>query len=260
MHWSPCNARLSQSHERAKLMYKELAPCPVLTPHPMPTQPVIPPLQPGDRLTRAEFERRLDAMPESVKAELIEGRVYISPPAFEEHHGIPHMAVNVLIGNYWVGTPGVVASDNSSLRLVLGNLPQPDTYLRVLPSHGGRTRRSPEGYIEGAPELVAEIAASSASYDLHEKLEAYRRNGVNEYLVWRTYENKLNWFILRSGHYQELAARSDGILCSEAFPGLWLDAAALLRLDLARVKHVLEQGVRSPEHAAFAARLASAGR
>jgi Uma2 family endonuclease len=230
----------------------------VLTPQSSPTKPAIPPLQPGDRLTREEFERRLEAMPESVKAELIEGRVYMPPPAYEEHHGIPHMAVNTVVGIYWIATAGVVASDNSSLRLDLGNLPQPDTYLRILPSHGGRTHRSAEGYIEGAPELVAEIAASSASYDLHEKLEAYRRNGVNEYLVWRTYENQLTLFILRSGRYQELPARPDGILCSEAFPGLWLDPAALLRLDLSRVKDVLEQGIRSPEHAAFSARLASA--
>lgn len=156
----------------------------VLTPHPATTKPAVPPLQPGDRLTREDFERRAEAMPEWVKAELIEGRVYTPRPAFEEHHGIPHMAVNFVIASYWVATPGVIASDNSSLRLDLSNLPQPDTYLRVLPSHGGRTHRSPKGYIEGAPELVAEIAASSASYDLHEKLEAYRRNGVNEYLVW----------------------------------------------------------------------------
>lgn len=230
----------------------------VLIPQSTPTKPAIPPLQPGDHLTREEFERRLDAMPESVKAELVEGRVYMPPPAYEEHHGIPHMALNVVIGSYWIATPGVVASDNSSLRLDMRNLPQPDTYLRVLPSHGGRTRRSPEGYVEGAPELVAEVAASSASYDLHEKLEAYRRNGVNEYLVWQTYENKLTWFILRGARYQELPTRSDGVLCSEAFPGLWLDAAALLRLELPRVKDVLEQGIRSPEHASFVAKLAAA--
>lgn len=232
----------------------------VVTPRSVPKTPELPPLQPGDRLARAEFERRLDAMPESVKAELIEGRVYMPPPAFEEHHGSPHMAVNIVIGNYWAATPGVIASDNSSLRLDMGNLPQPDTYLRILQSHGGRTYRSPEGYIEGAPELVAEVAASSASYDLHDKLEAYRRNGVNEYLVWRTYENKLNWFILRAGRYQELAARSDGVLCSEAFPGLWLDPTALLRLDLPKLKDVLEQGTRSPEHAAFVASLTSSAK
>lgn len=230
----------------------------VLTPQSVPTKPAITPLQPGDRLTREEFERRLDAMAESVKAELIEGRVYMRPPAFEENHGTQHMAVSFVIGNYWVATPGVVASDNSSLRLDLGNLPQPDTYLRILPGYGGRTRRSPEGYIEGAPELVAEVAASSASYDLHEKLEAYRRNGVDEYLVWQTYENQLAWFVLHGGRYQELSARSDGVLCSEAFPGLWLDAAALLRSDLPSVKDVVDQGIRSPEHAAFAAKLALA--
>lgn len=232
----------------------------LVTPRSMAAKPPLPPLEPGDRLTRDEFERRLEAMPDDVRAELIEGRVYMPPPSFEEHHGTPHMAVNVLLGNYWWATPGVIAAIDSSLRLDMGNLPQPDTYLRILPSHGGRTRRSPEGYIEGAPELVVEVAASSASYDLHEKLQAYLRNGVNEYCVWRTYEDVVSWFVLRGGRYEPLEPRSDGVFCSEAFHGLWVDPAALVRLNLPKLKEVAEEGLQSPEHAAFIAKLASLAR
>jgi hypothetical protein len=43
----------------------------------------IPPLENGDRLTRAEFMRRYAAMPE-VKAELIEGVVYV--PSYRLAH------------------------------------------------------------------------------------------------------------------------------------------------------------------------------
>ena len=38
------------------------------------------PLENGDRLTRAEFERRYAAMPRLKKAELIEGIVYVPSP------------------------------------------------------------------------------------------------------------------------------------------------------------------------------------
>lgn len=232
----------------------------VATPRSLPRKAAAPPLQPGDRLSREEFERRVEEMPESAKVELIDGRVYMPPPAYEEHHGSPHMAVNFFIASYWMTTPGVIAADNSSLRLDMKNLPQPDTYLRILESHGGRTCRTKAGYIEGAPELVVEVAASSVSYDLHDKLEAYRRNGVNEYIVWRTYENAINWFVLGSARYKPLLPKSNGVLCSKVFPGLWLDVPALLRLDLARVRDVLAQGVASSEHADFVAKLASAAK
>ena len=230
----------------------------VVTPRRAPASP--PPLQPGDRLSREEFERRVEAMPESAKIELIDGRVYMPPPAYEEHHGSPHMAVNFFIASYWLATPGVIAADNSSLRLDMKNLPQPDTYLRVLESHGGRTHRAEPGYIEGAPELVVEVAASSVSYDLHDKLEAYRRNGVNEYVVWRTYEKAINWFVLGGARYKMQSPKSNGVLCSKVFPGLWLNVPALLRLDLAGVREVLDQGIASSEHAAFVSKLASASK
>ena len=62
-------------------------------------------------------------------------------------------------------------------------------------------------------------------------------------------------------HYPKLKARyfdaADDILRSETFPGLWLDPAALLRRDRKRLLGVLREGLRSPEHAAFAARLGS---
>lgn len=46
----------------------------------------IPPLENGDGLSRAEFERRYDAMPELKKAELLEGIVYMAAPV--SHQGL----------------------------------------------------------------------------------------------------------------------------------------------------------------------------
>jgi Uma2 family endonuclease len=107
----------------------------------------------------------------------------------------------------------------------------------------------------GAPDLAAEVAASSVSYDLHDKLNAYARNGVREYVVWRVYDQEIDWFVLHQGRYEPLPPAADGILRSSVFPGLWLDAAAMLRGDLAAVLDVVQRGLHSPEHAEFAAGL-----
>ena len=105
---------------------------------------------------------------------------------------------------------------------------------------------------------MAEVTASTASYDLHDKLESYRRNGVREYLVCRVLDRQIDWFVLREGAYERLAPAPDGSLRSTVFPGLWLDPAALMRGDLPAVLALVQQGLASPEHAEFAARLGQA--
>jgi Uma2 family endonuclease len=228
---------------------------PSSNPPPPSSGPAILPLEPGDRLTREEFERRYDAMPRLKKAELIEGVVYMPSPVRHRRHGQPHFRLICWLGVYEAGTLGVEGGDNGTIRLGLDNDPQPDAYLLIDPARGGQARISADDFIELGPEFVAEVAASSAGYDLHTKLQVYRRHGVREYLVWRVLEGQVGWFVLRSGQYEALAPNPDGVLSSEVFPGLWLDAAALVRGDMPRVLAVEQQGLASPEHAAFVERL-----
>jgi len=163
--------------------------------------PRIPELQPGDHLTVEEFERRYQAMPHLKKAELIEGVVYMPSPVSDVEHAGPHFNMIGWLSLYQAFTPGIQGGDNSSLRLPLGlNMLQPDAYLRILPEYGGRARVGVDKYVHGAPDLVGEIAASPASYDLHEKLQAYQRNGAREYVVWRTQDETIDWFISRGGN------------------------------------------------------------
>ena len=218
------------------------------------------PLATGDRLTRDEFERRYASMPEMKKAELIEGVVYMPSPVSDDYHGRPHLDLATWIGVYIAGTPGVRGGDNSTLRLDMDNEPQPDLLLRIDPDARGQTRTSEEGYVEGAPELVVEVAASSASYDLHDKKNACRRNGVQEYLVRRVLDEEVDWFVLREGRYELLEPDDQGVLRSEVFPGLWLDAPALIGGDLSAVFERLQEGLAGEEHAAFVKRLEEAGR
>lgn len=220
-----------------------------------PTGSSVPPLQMGDRLTRAEFERRYSAHPEIKKAELIEGIVYVPSPARHKQHGLPHFDAIGWLWFYRSATPGVEGSDNATLRLDFENEPQPDALLRLPPELGGRSTLSADDYLEGVPELIVEIAASSASYDMNQKKQVYARNGVPEYLVFLAYERRVVWYALREGVYVELEPDENGVLRSEIFPGLWLQPDALIEGDMAKVLAVLQQGLASPEHAAFVEQL-----
>jgi Uma2 family endonuclease len=221
------------------------------------SSPVIhlPPLESGDRLTRPEFERRYHAMPHVKKAELIEGVVYVPSPLRFEPHARPHGHLITWLGVYEAFTARVKMGDNPTVRLDLDNEPQPDAVLLIDEVVGGRSHLSEDGYIEGAPELVAEVAASSAAYDLYDKKTAYRRNGVQEYIVWQVLDQKLDWFVLREGEYCPQSVDDKDILRSEVFPGLWLAVSALLAGDMATVLAVVQEGLQSSDHAAFVQKL-----
>jgi Uma2 family endonuclease len=214
-----------------------------------------PPLENGDRLTRAEFERRYDAMPHLKKAELLDGVVYMPSPVRQAAHSDPHSVVVGWLVVYRAATPGVLSGDNGSVRLDDDNMPQPDAYLFVDRSRGGQAIIDEDDYVAGAPELVAEVASSSVSYDLGVKLEVYRRHQAREYLVWRVLDGQVDWFTLVGDRFEPLAPGPDGILRSLVFPGLWLDASALLRGDLAAAFAALQRGIESADHAEFVKRL-----
>jgi hypothetical protein len=195
-------------------------------------------------------------MPHLKKAELLKGTVHMPSPVRNEQHGEPHLTLNGWLFLYIVATPGVRGADNTTVRLGPEDEPQPDVLLRIERERGGHSFVDADGYLQGAPELAAEVTASSASYDLHVKLEVYREHGVREYLVWRVEDRAVDWLALRDDRYEPLAPRADGILCSEVFPGLWLDPEALIGGDSPRLVAVLQEGIASPEHAAFVERLA----
>ena len=220
-----------------------------------PSSVSVPRLENGDRLTRTEFERRYAATPEKFKAELIEGVVYVASPVRAKNHGRPHAYIMGWLIAYVAATPGVDIANNSTVRLDLDNEPQPDALLRIEPEFGGKSRITEDDYIEGSPELVLEIAASSASVDMNAKLNAYRRNGVQEYIVWQIYENQIAWFCLQEGEYIRLQPDVTGMIRSRVFPGLWLAVDALLRGDLAIVLTNLQAGLATSEHGEFVDRL-----
>lgn len=190
----------------------------------------LPALESGDRLTREEFHERYCQRPDIKKAELVEGVVYVPSPVRVDRHAEPHGAVMVWVGTYKARTPGVRFADNGTVWLDQDNELQPDVMLwREEP---GGPRVNEQGYLEGAPQFVVEIAASSASYDLHDKLRAYERNRVQEYVVWRVLNKAITWFRWHDGHFIPVEPDPAGIIESTTFPGLRLDIAKMLAGDL----------------------------
>ncbi|WP_287128952.1 Uma2 family endonuclease [Candidatus Cyanaurora vandensis] len=198
--------------------------------------PVLP-LENGDHLSRAEFEQRYEAMPLVKKAELIEGIVYMPSPVRIDQHGRPHALLMGWLSAYWAATPGTDLADNTTIRLDEDNEPQPDALLRF---EQGTSRVDQDGYVVGPPEFVAEISSSTASLDMNAKKQVYRRNGVQEYLVWLVQERVIHWFQLAGGEYRSLP-NDQGVICSQIFPGLRLAVPELLAGDLKSVVRVLQE-------------------
>jgi Uma2 family endonuclease len=213
-----------------------------------------PPLQPGDHLTRAEFLRIWEQHPEIKFAELIGGVVYMPSPLTRQH-GIADRYTAGWLFLYEAQTPGTEGGNNATMMMQGDETLQPDDYLRIRPDYGGRSCNDGK-YVAGSPELIAEICVSSASYDLHEKLELYEREGVLEYVAILMREQEIRWHRLTGKGYKLLQPSKNGIWKSKVFPGLWLDGKAMLAGDAARVLAVLQKGLKSPEHAAFVKKLA----
>ena len=221
-------------------------------PNPM----TLPRLEPGQRLDRATFHARYEAMPPRTRAELIGGVVYMPSP-LRNDHGDTGFYVAGWLAQYLRVTPGMRGSENATVFLDPESEAQPDVSLRVLPEYGGQTRVSEDGYLTGPPEMIVEIARSSRKFDLGEKLRDYERGGVLEYVVVALEPDEVYWFVRRGDRFEPLPPGPDGRFRSEVYPGLWLDPAALYADDLDRLLGTLERGLATPEHAEFVTRLAA---
>jgi Uma2 family endonuclease len=206
----------------------------------MATTPNIHPvLENGDRLTREEFNRRYQLRSDIRKAELVLGVVYVASPTRLAAHADPHSLVALWLRAYEATTPGVRVGIEGTVYLDDDGEVQPDAFMYWLPPHPSRVHQTPEDYLAGAPDLIVEIAASSASYDLHDKKEAYRRAGVPEYVAWRVLDGAIDWFRLLDGEYVRIEPDADGIIESAVFPGLRLNIVAMLAGETALVLSTL---------------------
>ena len=205
-------------------------------------------LNSGDHMTREEFHRIYEKTPEDVRAELIGGIVFVASP-LKRTHGTFHVHLSSILAAYQAQTPGLEVCDNATVFLSEEDEVQPDLLMRVLPDHGGKTRNTNDDYIEGSPELIAEIALSSWAIDLHRKRERYKQAGVSEYIVVCLEPKQLRWFDL--SHDQEFSAAADGVMRSMIFPGLWMPCDVSMLEKYQCSMEILSQGLTSREHADF---------
>lgn len=214
-----------------------------------------PPLENGDHLDQKTFHARYEAMPEDYRAELIGGVVYMPSPQKFPHSKAQQLVVRWL-DEYAEATPGTEALANNTQILGPDSEPEPDACLFVAPGYGGRVYLDRDEYLNGPPELIVEVSSSTESIDLNRKKHDYQKAGVREYVVLALRMQQVFWFVRQRGKYREVPLPADGLFRSRVFPGLWLDAEALLRSQRPRVLAALRRGLSSPEHAAFVARLA----
>ena len=218
-----------------------------------PRAKILPPLANGDRLDQPTFHERYEAMPPGTHAELIGGEVHMPSPVSWDH-GSKQDDTGYWLTTYRRAAPGMLSASTPTCVMGVTFEPQPDHTLFLREDCGGQVRRRGK-YIGGAPELVAEIAMTSESIDLHRKRDEYERHGVQEYIVVGLHQDRVIWFTRQHDAFVEIVAGKDGLLRSSIFPGLWLDPLALLAEDIERVLAVLALGLASPEHAAFVAEL-----
>jgi Uma2 family endonuclease len=216
---------------------------------------VVPPLIAGERLDRATFHERYEAMPPETRAELIGGVVVMMSPLRNDHADTTSCLAGWLF-NYRCGKPGLRSPDKATVLLDDESEPQPDQQLRIRPEYGGQTHLE-GGYIAGPPELVVEVARSSRKHDLGPKFADYERAGVLEYVVVTLDPDEVHWFVRRGDRFVPHLPGDDGVYRSEVFPGLWLNPKTLFADDADALLTTLDRGKATPEHAAFAAALAA---
>lgn len=214
------------------------------------------PLVAGQRLGRAEFHERYEAMPQGVRVELIGGVVYMPSPVGASHSFMTS-TVNFWLRWYRSRTPGLNVTDNATTALGDDSEVQPDAALLIAPECGGRSRIV-RNIIVDAPELVVEVAHSTRGLDLGAKRLDYERAGTPEYVVVTLEPAEVVWHARRDGRLERVGPGEDGIYRSEDFPGLWLDPAALFDHDDRALLAALDRGLATAEHAAFVDRLARA--
>jgi Uma2 family endonuclease len=223
-----------------------------------PAATVLPPLVTGQRLDQRTFHERYEAMPPETRAELIGGIVHMPSPLGNEH-GEADESVSYWLGHYKRFTKGVRSTGNATTILGGYGEHQPDCQLRIPEELGGQSRIV-DGYVNGPPELIVEVGRASRTLDLGATKNDYERAGVLEYLFVGLDPEEIRWFVRRAGRFVERPPGPDGFYRSEVFPGLWLDPTALFGGDMEGLVAALERGLATPEHGAFVARLAKAGR
>ncbi len=111
-------------------------------------------------------------------------------------------------------------------------------------------RKIKDTHIEGAPDLVVEIASPSTTvYDRTLKLELYARYRVKEYWLVTSYPHLLEALLLDGDGYRiRKVYRKQDTLTSPTLPGLELPLAAIFDFPIPDAERILEVHESTPPY------------
>ena len=191
-------------------------------------------------MSRDEFMRRWEQIPELKQAELIEGVVYLASPVSLAHGSYDALFVQWLGRYSFAVQKGLKITTNTTVPIGYSTF-QPDIAL----FHPANAEDADRKYLEHVPDLVVEISHSSRSYDLGPKLAAYRSAGLRDYITVLLEDQRVEWRVLSGARYRLLQPAKDGILRSPNFPGLWLDTLALFPPNERRLFGAIDRGLEA---------------
>jgi hypothetical protein len=218
---------------------------------------IAPPLADGQLVSLEEFEQRFDATPDLKHAELLDGVAYLRHDG-RAFAGSCRAALIGWLGVYSASTRFLLPGAHGHVALDDRNELQPDAILAVRPEAGGTVVLDATGVVRSAPDFAADVFTTTNATLLPKRIAAHERGGTLEYLVWYAEHKCVDWLVRERGEFVAMNPDpADGLLKSVAFPGLWLDATALLNGDLDTVLAALQRGLASAEHKAFVSQLAA---
>lgn len=201
--------------------------------------------RPRTKNTRYTFEEFCELIPEGVKADLIEGVIYMASPDNLEHHSI-YLWLSVIISCYLEEKEilGRLFGSRIAFRINMENSPEPDiAYIRPKRMHLLRS-----GYVEGPPDLAIEIVSlESAIRDYEKKRQQYEAAGVQEYWIIDPLEQTMVCFARgRDGKFKKVKTKG-GKIHSKVIPGFWVRPSWFWLIPLPNKKEILAEILESLE-------------
>ncbi len=169
------------------------------------------------------FEDFCARIPEGMKADLIEGVIFVASPDNIHHYDINSWYHAILRNFLRVRKiKGRLFGYRIAFRLGEEDGPEPDVAY-LIPKHCQRIRKT---FIDGPPDHALEIVSpDSVGRDYQKKRLQYERAGVKEYWIIDPLEERMTCYRLgKNGKYKEVRPR-DGMIHSQVIPGFWVKPA-----------------------------------
>jgi len=203
-----------------------------------PPQQVLPapesPIE-DDRFTFAEF---CALIPDGVKADLIDGGIYVASPDRPHHYKVASFVQTLLDGYASEHGLGEVYASRVAFQLTEHNAPEPDVaFLKV-----ENLDREEERCIRGGPDIAVEVVSRDSRHrDYVDKKQLYREAGVREYWIIDPRQRRAEFHRLQNGDYELVPLERNRIFRSKVLPGFWLDVEWLFLRPLPSKFRCLQQ-------------------